>query len=1300
LTQAWSITVPIATQSDEPSYPLIAQGMVFLTTPRRTLLALNQGTGATIWSHPVGGNSTPGLAYDRGQVFASGASLLTAYDAATGSIAWTERLPGESSLGFPTAVNGIVYIGGGTTLYAVRESDGKVLWSYSGDPDLGFGFGPAVTADGVYVSSSAFDPLLGTLLWKQTSGIGAGGSDTPVVAGGHVLFHNVSLSSSTGAVEGSFPAGPAGYAYAIPALANGVAFTVTGQPRNNPTLNAVEGSGLGSTDWTFSGDGGLETAPIVAGGVVFEGSSSGEIYALDASTGSTSWSTSTGDAIMALAASNGTLIATDVQENGGVATGYQVIAYRPAGYITDAPSNQSPPTVDGSADLNEVKGADVGIWSGLPNAYAYQWEQCDDAGANCADISGATAPSYQPGPEAYGATLRVRVTATNGVGSSDPVESAASPELGLATAAPAFSTAAVVTGTATVGQPLSTTNGTWTNSATSYAYKWQRCDATGANCVDIAGATSSQYTPVESDVGSELRSEVLASNSIGSAPSGYAPSAATDVVVDSAAPALLSAQADEAAAYQLDATHDGYVANADLSAPLTQAWSVNLPAGEVGYPLIAQGMVFVTAKRLVNNQDVYTVFAFNQATGAMVWAKPTGGNNAEPVGLAYDRGRVFVADATSQGLTALDAATGAVAWNTQVPFQSLQSPPTATNGIVYSSSGALMYAFRETDGAILWTQPIVGGDNSAPAVTAQGVYVSYDCPQTYDFDPLVGTLLWHYGPDGCEGGGGQTPVVANGHVYVSDRIGGNVTLSPSTGAVQGSFNANHIPAFANGEAFMLADYTLSAIDASGFGDFAWSVPADSGNFAPTPIVAGDLVFEGGGVPGGNLYALDASTGATLWSTSAGWSNAAGDSDYIVASNGTLLAVEGRNLIAYRSAGTIGDPPTNQSQPSVEGPADLSGLEAADVGVWSGLPSAYSYQWESCDGAGANCADIVGATSASYLPPPGAVGVGVTLRVRVVATNGVGSSAPVESAPSASDPLVVVNSPSLRRQGSVVSGTPSVGQKVSTTNGIWINDPTSYAYKWQRCDAKGRNCADIAGATSPRYAVVSADKGHDLRSEVRARNAVGPAAGYVPSAPTKPVGLPWPGLLRSPIVSGTPIVGKVLATDTGAWTNTPTSYAYRWQRCNSAGANCVNIANATSSHYRLVLADVGHKIRSEVLARNAQGVAQTGYAPSAPTSVVAQKPVVTTLPKITGIATVGKSLSVTHGTWKYAPTGYAYQWFRCSSTGASCTPIAGASKSSYLLTSADAGHKLEAKVVASNAAGSVTATSNKSVVVKH
>jgi streptogramin lyase len=63
--------------------------------------------------------------------------------------------------------------------------------------------------------------------------------------------------------------------------------------------------------------------------------------------------------------------------------------------------------------------------------------------------------------------------------------------------------------------PESTTTGTWTIIPTSYAYQWERCNASGRECASISGATSSTYTPVEADVEHTLVVKVTAKNSEG-----------------------------------------------------------------------------------------------------------------------------------------------------------------------------------------------------------------------------------------------------------------------------------------------------------------------------------------------------------------------------------------------------------------------------------------------------------------------------------------------------------------------------------------------------------------------------------------------------------------------------------------------------------------------------------------------------------------------------------------------------------------------------------------------------------------
>ena len=108
----------------------------------------------------------------------------------------------------------------------------------------------------------------------------------------------------------------------------------------------------------------------------------------------------------------------------------------------------------------------------------------------------------------------------------------------------------------------------------------------------------------------------------------------------------------------------------------------------------------------------------------------------------------------------------------------------------------------------------------------------------------------------------------------------------------------------------------------------------------------------------------------------------------------------------------------------------------------------------------------------------------------------------------------------------------------------------------------------------------------------------------------------------PTIDGTFRQGSTLTTSNGLWANSPTSYTYRWQRCDSNGANCVLITGETGRRYRLVQADVGRTIVSLVTARNADG---SDTANSRPTPVIADNttPQNTKEPSISGNAIVGE-----------------------------------------------------------------------------
>jgi IPT/TIG domain len=73
-----------------------------------------------------------------------------------------------------------------------------------------------------------------------------------------------------------------------------------------------------------------------------------------------------------------------------------------------------------------------------------------------------------------------------------------------------------VSGTAEEGQKLTVTHGDWSNEPTAYSERWLLCNASGADCAAIAGATGTSYTLTAGDVGSTIRVQETASNSAAS----------------------------------------------------------------------------------------------------------------------------------------------------------------------------------------------------------------------------------------------------------------------------------------------------------------------------------------------------------------------------------------------------------------------------------------------------------------------------------------------------------------------------------------------------------------------------------------------------------------------------------------------------------------------------------------------------------------------------------------------------------------------------------------------------------------
>jgi outer membrane protein assembly factor BamB len=290
LTLAWSAN--LGTLAGEP---LIAGGRVFIAVQNpggvygTQLYALDRATGAVLWG-PVAAAGTywsANMAYDGQRLFdINFDGLVRTFDAATGAPGWSRQLSQYAFTAPPTAWDGVLYAGGsggGGTLYAMSESDGSLLWSVgvtNGDDSA-----PVVDPSGVFVSyacqlTQAFS-LTGTSLWLDQSGCeGGGGQTAPLHQGRLYVPSNYPnpppiIDAATGAVVGTYQGGT-------------IAFDSTqGYQLVGSTLSNL--TPVGTTTWSFAGDGQLQGWPIVDNGLVFIASGSGKVFAVSAATGLQQW---------------------------------------------------------------------------------------------------------------------------------------------------------------------------------------------------------------------------------------------------------------------------------------------------------------------------------------------------------------------------------------------------------------------------------------------------------------------------------------------------------------------------------------------------------------------------------------------------------------------------------------------------------------------------------------------------------------------------------------------------------------------------------------------------------------------------------------------------------------------------------------------------------------------------------------------------------------------------------------------------------------------------------------------------
>lgn len=256
-------------------------------------------------------------------------------------------------------------------------------------------------------------------------------------------------------------------------------------------------------------------------------------------------------------------------------------------------------------------------------------------------------------------------------------------------------------------------------------------------------------------------------------------------------------------------------------------------------------------------------------------------------------------------------------------------------------------------------------------------------------------------------------------------------------------------------------------------------------------------------------------------------------------------------------------------------------------------------------------------------------------------------------------------------GVLDAGTVSVDSSATPLKAVpagWSTPSTSFAYQWFR------GSTAITGATKSTYTPTQSDRGAELSVRIRGSRSgfttPGGASSVTVQSPKRNYDVQGTGVT----LSGEAQVGRTLSVTTPSFTvdDAPVEavVSYRWYRGSSV------ISGATKSEYTLTAADKGAKVTAQVIGSVPGRVAwapKTAASATVAAGVIELGPVVVTKPS------TSLKLTATFPEYVTPSTTRTYQWYRATST--KTVAIEGATKSSYTLTSTDAGKDVWVVVVA-------------------
>ena len=247
----------------------------------------------------------------------------------------------------------------------------------------------------------------------------------------------------------------------------------------------------------------------------------------------------------------------------------------------------------------------------------------------------------------------------------------------------------------------------------------------------------------------------------------------------------------------------------------------------------------------------------------------------------------------------------------------------------------------------------------------------------------------------------------------------------------------------------------------------------------------------------------------------------------------------------------------------------------------------------------------------------------------------------------------------------------------SSTGSWDGNPApTFSYQWQK------NGVSIPGAIFTTYTIAALDAGQSITCDVTGTNPSG--SDVATSNALTPTSLVVNTAI--PVISGPPgsppyYVGYVLTSTIGFWTGSPyPTFVYQWLKNGAAYSPA-----ETNFTYTIAVGDASQLITFQVTGTNVNG---STIATSASVTPILDPPVNSVAPAITGIASVGSTLTTSNGTWGGTPTPtFTYQWKKNG------TAIPTETNTTYIIVAGDVSQLIKCDVTGTNASGSSTAPSN-------